>query len=81
MGILVTLASDLLSDAGMIKNSFLQKVFITMFWGLCAAGLIQFYKHMIWQANEDINGDKAVRALYDDSRQVAHPANRNSQLH
>ena len=65
----------------MIRNSFIQKVFITMFWGVCAAGLIQFYKHMIWQANEDINGDKAVRALYDDSRQVAHPARRESQLH
>jgi len=74
------LASDLLSNTGMIRNSFIQKVFITMFWGVCAAGLIQFYKHMIWQANEDINGDKAVRALYDDSRQVAHPAKRSSQL-
>ena len=64
----------------MIQNSFIQKVFITMFWGLCAAGLIQFYKHMVWQANEDINGDKAVKELYGESRQVAHPINKNSQL-
>ncbi len=81
MGILVSLAGDLLCDTGMIQNSFMQKVFITMFWGLCAAGLIEFYKHMIWQANEDINGDKAVKALYGDSRQVAHPINKNSEFH
>jgi len=63
----------------MIKNSFFQKVFLTMFWGMCAAGLIQFYKHMIWQANEDINGAAATRALYGDSKQVAHPVGKNSQ--
>ena len=80
MGILVILAGDLLRNAGMIKNSFTQKVLITMFWGVCAAGMIQFYKHMIWQANEDINGAKAQKELYGDSRQVAHPINRNSQL-
>jgi len=50
----------------MIQNSFLQKVFLTMFWGLCAAGLIEFYKHMIWQANEDINGKAAVESIYGD---------------
>ena len=80
MGILVNLADDLLNKAGMIQNTFMQKVFITIFWGLCAAGLIQFYKHMIWQANEDINGDKAMKDLYGDSRQVAHPISKNSQL-
>ncbi len=50
----------------MIQNSFLQKVFLTIFWGLCAAGMIEFYKHMIWQANEDINGKAAVEAIYGD---------------
>ena len=50
----------------MIQNSFLQKVFLTIFWGLCAAGMIEFYKHMIWQANEDINGKAAVDAIYGD---------------
>ncbi len=65
----------------MIKNTFFQKVFLTMFWGLCAAGMIQYYRHMIWQANEDINGDKALKSLYGEHRQIAHPANRNSQLH
>lgn len=57
----------------MIKNSFFQKVFLTMFWGMCAAGLIQFYVHMIWRANEEINGAAAQRELYGDARQVAHP--------
>ena len=60
----------------MIQNSFFQKVFLTMFWGMCAAGVVQFYKHMIWQANEDINGKDALAELYSDSRQVAHPARR-----
>ena len=58
----------------MIQNSFFQKVFLTMFFGMCAAGLIQFYKHMIWQANEDINGKDALKELYSDHRQIAHPA-------
>ena len=48
----------------MITNSFFQKVFLTMFFGMCAAGLIQFYKHMVWQANEDINGANALHELY-----------------
>ena len=65
----------------MIQNSFFQKVFLTIFWGLCAAGLIQFYKHMIWQANEDINGEAAVKAIYGSSKQVAHPHNKNSVMH
>ncbi len=57
----------------MIQNSFFQRVFLTMFFGMCAAGLIQFYKHMIWRANEDINGKDALKELYGDYRQVAHP--------
>jgi len=75
------LASDLLGKTGMIQNSFFQKVFLTVFWGLCAAGLFQFYKHIIWQANEDLNGDAAVKALYGDARQVAHPTSKNSTFH
>jgi hypothetical protein len=62
----------------MIKNSFMQKVLLTMFWGLCAAGLIEFYKNIIWRANEDINGEAAQRELYGDARQVAHPIRRGS---
>jgi hypothetical protein len=57
----------------MIQNSFLQKVVLTIFWGLCAAGLIEFYIHMIWKANEDINGAAAQKELYGNARQVAHP--------
>ena len=62
----------------MIKNSFFQKVFLTMFWGMCAAGIIQFYKHMIWRANEDINGNAALKELYSTSKQVAHPISSGS---
>ena len=65
----------------MIQNSFFQKVFLTIFWGLCAAGLFQFYKHMIWQANEDINGEAAVKAIYGDARQVTHHTSKNSVMH
>jgi len=63
----------------MIRNSFFQKVFLTMFWGLCASGLILFYKHMIWQANEDINGVAATTELYGDARQVVHPVHGGSK--
>jgi hypothetical protein len=58
----------------MIRNTFIQKIFLTMFFGMCAAGLIQFYKHMIWKANEEINGADALKELYGDARQVVHPA-------
>ena len=75
------LANDLLSTAGMIKNSFFQKVFLTIFWGMCAAGLFQFYKHIIWQGNEDLNGDAAVKALYGDTRQVTRPTSKGSTFH
>ena len=57
----------------MTGNSFFQKVFLTMFWGLCAAGVIEFYVNMVWKANEDINGKDAMKALYGDAKQVAHP--------
>jgi hypothetical protein len=36
---------------------------------------------MIWQANEDINGEAAVKAIYGDNRQRAVPANKNSVMH
>jgi hypothetical protein len=80
VGILVRLAGNLLGKAGMIQNSFFQKVFLTMFWGLCAAGVVEFYRHMIWQANEDINGAAGLKTLYGDSRQVAHPISPGSSL-
>lgn len=57
----------------MTGNSFLQKVFLTMFWGLCAAGVIEFYINMVWKANEDINGEAAQKELYGNAKQVAHP--------
>ena len=50
-----------------------------MFWGLCAAGLIQFYKHMIWQANEDINGAAAQKELYSDNKARMHHKNNPSR--
>ena len=58
----------------MIQNSFVQKIFLTMFFGMCAAGLIQFYKHMVWKANEEINGAAALHELYGTHYQVAHPS-------
>ena len=54
-------------------NSFMQKVFLTMFWGLCAAGVVEFYVNMVWKANEDINGQAAQKELYSNAKQVAHP--------
>ena len=47
-----------------------------MFWSLCAAGVVQFYVHMIWKANEEINGEAATKALYSDAKQTVHPARR-----
>ena len=58
----------------MISNSFIQKIFLTMFFGMCAAGLLQFYKHMVWKANEEINGAAALQELYGTHYQVAHPS-------
>lgn len=40
----------------MVQNSFFQKFFLTLFFGCCAAGAVEFYKNVIWQANEDVNG-------------------------
>lgn len=57
----------------MIQNSFLQKIFLTMFWGFCAAGVVQFYKHMVWKANEDINGADAMKELYSDAKLRSRP--------
>lgn len=45
-----------------------------MFWGFAAACVVQFYIHMIWQANEDINGEAHLKALYGDAKQTVHPA-------
>jgi hypothetical protein len=57
----------------MTGNSFLQKVCLTVFWGFCAACVIQFYATMVWKANEDINGADAMKELYGNAKQVAHP--------
>ena len=51
----------------MIQHSFFQKVFLTIFLGMCAAVLMQFYKHMVWRANEEINGKEVLRELYQNS--------------
>lgn len=40
----------------MVQNSFFQKFFLTLFLGCCGAGVVEFYKNIIWQANEDVNG-------------------------
>jgi hypothetical protein len=48
----------------MIRNSFSQKVILTLVWAVCAAGLIQFYKHMIWRANEDISDEPTLAEIY-----------------
>lgn len=68
MGLLVSLASNLLPFVGMIRNSFLQKVILTIFWGVCAAGAIQFYKHIVWRANEDISDGPTLAELYGGKR-------------
>lgn len=68
MGFLVSWRASCLRFPGMIQNSFMQKVCLTLFWGFCAAGLIEFYKHMIWRANEDINGAAAVHAIYGEKK-------------
>lgn len=52
----------------MIGNSFLQKVFLTIFLGACAAGLLQAYVHIVWKANEDINGKGALEEIYKNAR-------------
>jgi hypothetical protein len=61
---------------GMIGNSFFQRVTLTIFFGFCAAGLIQGYKHIIWRANEDINGSGGLNALYGDRDPAPKPVKR-----
>ncbi len=51
-----------------MHHSFSQKVIIVLFFALCAAGLMEFYRHMVWQANEDVNGDASVKKAYSGPR-------------
>ena len=51
-----------------MQNSFSQKVVLVLFFAACGAGLIEFYRHMIWQANEDINGAESIRKTYSGQR-------------
>lgn len=47
-----------------MRHSFLQQVVLTVICAALAAGLVQFYRHMVYQANEDINGKKAIQENY-----------------
>lgn len=47
-----------------MQNSFSQKFIMFLFFSLCSAGLVQFYRHMVWQANEDINSDAEIHKAY-----------------
>lgn len=47
-----------------MQNSFSQKVIMTLFFAVCTAGLAQFYRHMVWQANEDINSQAEIDKAY-----------------
>jgi hypothetical protein len=38
-----------------MHGTFLQRVILTMFFALCAAGVIEFYKNFIQRADYDIN--------------------------
>lgn len=49
-----------------MHNSFAQKVILTLFFAVCTAGLAQFYRHMVWQANEDINSQSEIEKAYHD---------------
>ncbi|HEX4083953.1 MAG TPA: hypothetical protein VHY22_03500 [Chthoniobacteraceae bacterium] len=40
-----------------MHGTFLQRVILTLFFALCAAGLIEFYKNVIQRADNDINRD------------------------
>lgn len=51
-----------------MRESLSQKIILILFFAGCAAGLMQFYRHMVWQANEDINGAAAVSRAYNGSR-------------
>ena len=37
---------------------------MTLFFAVCTAGLAQFYRHMVWQANEDINSQAEIDKAY-----------------
>lgn len=47
-----------------MHNSFSQKVILVLFCAFCAAGLMQYYRHLVWKANQEINGAEAVKKLY-----------------
>lgn len=47
-----------------MHNSFSQRVILVLFFAFCSAGLMQFYRHMVWKANQEINSDEAVKKLY-----------------
>ena len=51
-----------------MQNTFSQKVVLVLFFALCAAGLMEFYRHMVWQANEDVNGEASVKKSYSGPR-------------
>jgi hypothetical protein len=51
-----------------MQNSFSQKVILVLFFALCASGLIQFYRYMVWQANEDLNSPEAIKKAYHGGR-------------
>ncbi|MEK0449350.1 MAG: hypothetical protein RL088_1618 [Verrucomicrobiota bacterium] len=51
-----------------MHNSFSQRVILVLFFAFCTAGLMQFYRHMVWKANHEINGDAAVESLYSDKK-------------
>src|ERR1043165_2913806 len=70
------LAGNLLETFCMISNSFFQRVVLTIFFGFCAAILVQGYKHIIWRANEDINGSGGLKALYGEVDNSPKPAKR-----
>lgn len=47
-----------------MHNSFPQKVILTLFFAVCTAGLAQFYRHMVWRANEEINSQAEIEKAY-----------------
>lgn len=51
-----------------MHNSFSQRVILVLFFAFCTAGLMQFYRHMVWKANQEINGDAAIEAAYSKSK-------------
>lgn len=45
-----------------MSNGFLQKLMIVAFCGMCAAGMVQFYRHMILHVNDDISKKTKAKA-------------------